>query len=126
MDMSGLMNLSNKELVLRDERGNEIYIRCYNEDGEDYDEAWFEYDENNNMTYFKSSYGDEEWSIYNKHNQIINFVDQDGIQDWYEYNKYDHVHVKSSNGEECWYRRDNDGGAVHITEEEFKEGKDEI
>lgn len=117
------MNLNNKELKIYDERGNEIYIRCYDEDGEDYDEAWFEYDENKNMTYFKNNYGVEEWSLYDKHNRLVNIIDHDGIEIWLEYNKYNHIHFKSSNGDEDWYRRDNDGGAVDITKKEFEEKK---
>ncbi len=119
------MILDNKELVLRDERGNELYIRCY-DDEENYDEAWFEYDENDNMIYFKNNYGDEEWSIYNEKNQLVNSVDQDGIQEWYEYNKCNHVHFKCSNGEESWHKHDDEGYAIDITQEEFEEGKDAV
>lgn len=114
------MDLRDKELKICDERGNEIYIRSYDEDGEDYDEAWFEYDENDNMIYFKNNYGEEEWSLYDKHNRLVNIIDQDGIETWLEYNENNCIHSKSSNEEENWFKY-NEDGAIDISKEEFDE-----
>ena len=117
-ELVDIQKIIDKEIKKFDNRGNEIYIKTIDEDG--YDECWFEYDENNNIVYFKNSYGDEEWSIYNKNNSLVNIVYSDGEQIWYEYGKNNTIHTKSSNGKECWCKCNKNGEQIEITKKEYK------
>ena len=60
-----------------------------------------EYDKNNNLVYYKGSFGLEFWYKYDKNSNLI--------------------HKKNSNGFEQWYKYDENNYRIEITQQEFKQ-----
>ncbi len=58
------------------------------------------YDENNNLIYYKSSYGYEHWAKFDENNN--------------------NIYWKSSNGSEYWYKYNKNGKEIKITKQEFE------
>ena len=61
----------------------------------------YQYDERNNLVYYKTSNGIESWKEYDERNNLIHYKDSKGIEEWKSYDVNNNVvHIKNSNGYE--------------------------
>ncbi len=135
--------MSKEEIEKYDDRGNLVYEKFSTgcEIWQEYDkrdnlihykdtfrnERWYEYDENNNMIYYKNGHYVEYWKKYDDRGNLIYLRKFNGwsyYEEWTEYNE--------DNKEICYrdtryfligeyYKYDNGGNQIQITEKEYKE-----
>ena len=80
------------------------------------------FDKNDNLIYWKTSYGDEYWQEFDKNGNRTYMKNTDGWEYWQEYDENNNlVHFKTSNGTEYWYKYNEDNESILITEQEFKQ-----
>ena len=78
----------------------------------------WEFDSNNNVTYYKNSRGYEFWHEYDSNHNMIHYKDSTGYESWKEFDSNNNViHYKNSSGTESWYDSMGNG----ITKEQFNE-----
>ena len=62
----------------------------------------YEYDQNNNLIYYKNSKGHEEWKSYDENNNLIHYKNSKGYEEWNEYDKNSNlIHYTDSKGFKC-------------------------
>ena len=92
-----------------DERNNLVYYKTSNGI-----ESWKEYDERNNLIHYKNSKGNEYWNRYDKRNNLVYYKNSNGIEYWKSYDQNNNlIHYKTSNGIEYWYRYDENNNLIH-------------
>ncbi len=81
-----------------------------------------EYDENNNLIYYKDSSGYEEWYKFDKNNNRIYYKNSSG-ELWWKYDENNNlVYSKRSFGGEMWYKYCyKNKQRISITKQEFNE-----
>ncbi len=88
-----------EEIIKRNENGDIIYYKSSSSRENIKYEYWKKYDENNNIIHYKSVNGFEYWSEYDGNNEI---------------------HCWNNEGDEVWYKQDENNCRVEITKQEFE------
>lgn len=111
-----IKELTNEEIyeligILReyDDQDNLTYFR--NSEGF---ECWFEYDTQGHMVYYEESNGFESWHEYDANGNMIHYEDSNGLEKWWEHDENGNIiHYKDSDGVERWFEYDANGKCVH-------------
>jgi len=81
-----------------------------------------EYDKNNNLVYYKGSFGLEFWYKYDKNSNLIHKKNSNGFEVWKEYDENNNlIHSKYPDGIEYWYKYNENNYRIEITQQEFKQ-----